>query len=102
MLTALLRWFGRAAGVGGLVFAGGLAGAEAVSTGQTSTAAPLPAITNLFQIRQLGLQNTGTSHPIRLEGQVCWVSPTHRTFAMMDTSGGVILEMEWLNQPLSI
>jgi len=85
-----------------LVFAGGLAGAEAVSTGQTSTAAPLPAITNLFQIRQLGLQNTGTSHPIRLEGQVCWVSPTHRTFAMMDTSGGVILEMEWLNQPLSI
>ena len=85
-----------------MVFAGGLAGAEAVSTGQTSTAAPLPAITNLFQIRQLGLQNTGTSHPIRLEGQVCWVSPTHRTFAMMDTSGGVILEMEWLNQPLSI
>jgi signal transduction histidine kinase len=59
-------------------------------------------ITNLFQIRQLGLQNPGKSSPIRLEGQVCWVDSAHKTFALIDNSGGLMLKMDWLDQPLRI
>ena len=102
MPTAFSRWCGRAARLTCLMFAGGLVGAETAPTNQTLVPLSLPAITNLFQVRQLGLQNPGISHPFRLEGQVCWVSPTQKTFAMLDTSGGLILEMEWLNQPLTI
>jgi signal transduction histidine kinase len=102
MSTVFSRWCGRAAGLCCLFFAGFLVGAEIESTSLTLSAAPLPVITNLFQVRQLGLQNSGISRPIRLEGQVCWVSPTQKTFAMLDASEGLILEMEWLNQPLSI
>src|SRR5664280_1500795 len=102
MSTVFSRWCGRAAGLCCLFFAGFWVGAGIESTSLTLSAAPLPVITNLFQVRQLGLQNSGISRLIRLEGQVCWVSPTHRAFAMMDASGGRILEMEWLNQPLSI
>ena len=99
MPAAFSRWCGRASC---LIFFTGLVQAEMALSSQTLTAIPLPAITNLFQVRQLGLQNPGISHPIRLEGQVCWVSPRQKTFAMLDASGGLILEMEWLNQPLSI
>jgi len=66
------------------------------------SAAPLLAITNCLQARQLGVQNSGISYPIRLEGQVCWVSPTHRAFAIMDASGGLILEMEAPDQRVSV
>ncbi|MGD1087879.1 MAG: ATP-binding protein [Verrucomicrobiota bacterium] len=48
------------------------------------------------------MQNSGISHPIRLEGQVCWVSPTHSEFAMMDASGGLILEMKTPDERLNI
>jgi len=103
MLTvAFLKWCGRAAGLRCLIFAGSLVCTETVSTGQTVSAAPLLAITNCLQARQIGVQNLGISHPIRLEGQVCWVSPTHRAFAMMDASGGLILEMDAPDQRVSL
>jgi len=59
-------------------------------------------ITNLFQIRQLGLQSLGVSYPIQLEGQVCWVDSAHKTFALIDNSGGLMLKMDWLDQTLHI
>jgi signal transduction histidine kinase len=59
-------------------------------------------ITNLFQVRQLGLQSPGVSFPIQLEGQVCWVDSAHKTFALIDNSGGIMLKMDWLDQPLRI
>jgi signal transduction histidine kinase len=85
-----------------MVFAGRLTGAEFTPRNETPAPVPLPAITNLLQVRQLGMQNSCISHPIRLEGQVCWVNPEQKAFAMLDASGGLILEMEWLNQSLSI
>lgn len=103
MLTvAFLKRCGRAARLGCLIFAGSLVCTETLSTGQTLSAAPLLAITNCLQARQIGVQNLGISHPIRLEGQVCWVSPTHSAFAMMDASGGLILEMEAPDQRVSL
>ena len=84
------------------MFAGRLTGAEIAPTNRTLAPLPLPAITNLFQVRQLGVQEPCLSHPIRLEGQVCWVSPTHKEFAIMDASGGLILQMQYLDQLLSI
>src|ERR1039458_7413312 len=103
MLTAaFLKRCGRVAGLGCLIFAGSLVSTETVSNGQTLSAAPPLAITNCLQARQLGEQNPTISHPIRLEGQICWVSPTHREFAMMDASGGLILQMEAPDQRLSL
>jgi hypothetical protein len=103
MLTAtFLKWCIRAVRLGCLILAGSLFGTETVATGQTWTGSPRFAITNCLLARQIGVQNLGNSYPIRLEGQVCWVSPTHREFAMMDASGGVILEMEDPDQKMSI
>jgi signal transduction histidine kinase len=102
MLTLLPRCCGRAAGLCHLFFAGILACAEIESASLTSSAASLPVVTNLFQIREFGMQNPGVSHPVSLEGQVCWVSPKQNRFAMLDASGGLLLEMDGLNQPLRI
>ena len=103
MLTAtFLKWCIRTVRLGCLILAGSLFGTETVATGQTWTGSPQFAITNCLLARQIGVQNLGNSYPIRLEGQVCWVSPTHREFAMMDASGGVILEMEDPDQKMSI
>lgn len=102
MLSAISKWCGRAAGCACLCFAGGLVCAETASTNQASAVVPQSAITNCFQARRLGVQNSGVAYPIRLEGQVCWVGPTQKRFAIVDGSGGLILEMEWLNQPLII
>ncbi len=89
-------------GLACLIFLGSPAGAETPSPGQTVAAAPPLVITNCLQARQIGVQNLGLPHPIRLEGQVCWISPTHRTFAMADASGGLIVQMEALDQAVTI
>ena len=102
MPIGLSRLCGWSAGLICMVFAGRLTGAEFTPRNETPAPVPLPAITNLLQVRQLGMQNSCISHPIRLEGQVCWVTPEQKAFAMLDASGGLILEMEWLNQSLSI
>jgi hypothetical protein len=102
MLSAFLKCCGRAVGWACLYFAGGLVCAETASTSNTLPAATLLTITNCLQARRLGVQNSGIACPIRLEGQVCWVGPTQKRFAMVDESGGLMLEMEWLDQTLSI
>ncbi len=88
--------------LGGLLLVEGLVCAQTGPLNQDLIPAPLSAITNLSQLRQLGLQNPCLSHPIRLEGQVCWVNPSKKTFAMVDATGGLVLRMEWLNQPLCL
>jgi hypothetical protein len=102
MPKAFLRWCGRAMALGGLLLVEGLVCAQTGPLNQDLIPAPLSAITNLSQLRQLGLQNPCLSHPIRLEGQVCWVNPSKKTFAMVDATGGLVLRMEWLNQPLCL
>jgi signal transduction histidine kinase len=86
----------------GLIFAADPVCAQTGPLNQDLVPAPLPTITNLSQFRQLGLQNPCLSHPIRLEGQVCWVNPAEKTFALVDATGGLLLQWEWLNQPLSL
>jgi len=88
--------------LGGLLFVEGLVCAQTGPLSQDLVPAPLPAITNLSQLRELGLQNPCLSHPLRLEGQVCWVNPSEKTFALVDATGGLVLRMEWLNQPLGL
>src|SRR5450432_1225140 len=102
MRTVFPRCCGRAAGLCHLFFAGVLACVEIESTSLTSSAASLPVVTNLFQARQLGTQNPGISFPVSLAGQVCWVSPKQKRFAMLDVSGGILVEMDRPNQPLRI
>jgi signal transduction histidine kinase len=74
----------------------------AALTFQALTAAPLEVATNLVQIRQLGLKDPGISHAIRVDGQVCWTDPSQKTLALIDGTGGLILGLDWLNQPVEI
>jgi len=96
------RWRGPAARLWCLIFAVCLVCTDIPSIGQSLAPATPVVITNCLQARQIGAQNLGIPHPIRLEGQVCWVDQTHKAFAMMDASGGLILEMEAPDPKVSI
>lgn len=83
-----------------LIFGAAVAGGQTAST--NLTVAALSVITNSLEIRQLGLQDSGVSRSIRLEGQVCWVSSTNKAFAIVDAFGGVVLQIEGQDQLLSV
>jgi signal transduction histidine kinase len=71
-----------------------LAGALA-SASQAGIPPEAIVITNLHQLRQLGLHDAGGLLVVRLEGLICWANPAERRFALLDGGGGAVLELEW-------
>ncbi len=102
MQAAFSKWCRPAIVLSCLIFLGEAFCAQTAEQKPVLAPTPLPAITNFFQLKQLGLQQPCLSHPMRLEGQVCWVNPAQKTVALIDETGGLLLRIEWLNQPLSI
>lgn len=86
--------------VGRLILAAGITRGQVEP--QQKASGPLTGITNLSQLKQVGCQNPCLSHPLHLEGLVCWVNPVERKFALTDATGGALLRMGWLDQSLSI
>jgi signal transduction histidine kinase len=55
---------------------------------------PPAVLTNIAQLRSFSLQESGASHPFRLEGSLWWVSPDRGKMVLHDTSGAVELEFD--------
>jgi signal transduction histidine kinase len=76
-------------------------GATAFAAEPAGTAPPA-VITNLLQLRQVSLNNSGNACPLDLAGQVCWVDSNSNRFALIDATGGAVLELKRLDQPVNV
>ncbi len=83
------------------VIAGCLLAMVFPAAGQTSVSIR-PPITNFLQARCLEIQSVSVSHQLQLGGQICWVSPQGNKLALIDDSGGLVVQMENTNSSFAV
>jgi signal transduction histidine kinase len=85
---------------GGLLVAALLVGAGPVAPGEEPEWRSPLVLTNVAQLRRFSLQEPGTAHPFRLEGNIWWVSPARERMVLHDASGAVELEFDLTGHPV--
>ncbi|MBI4325157.1 MAG: hypothetical protein HY674_07815 [Chloroflexi bacterium] len=84
-----------------LILSGAAALAGETLANPAPTPEPLPAVTQVAQLRRLGLQPPTIAYSLRLEGNVWWASPAQGRLVLQDASGAEALEMELGGQPVA-